>query len=117
MASDPKFILPNVDRYRVTEAMIEGLRVILSYRGEPYTPAYLQGISGAAFNISGICPCAPTCSSFTGPQDLAKQLGYAVDYVPLFGEGVDLARDVPLFISRIKDTIRSGQPVLVWNAF
>ena len=117
MASDPKFILPNVDRYRVTEAMIEGLRVILSYRGEPYTPAYLQGISGAAFNISGICPCAPTCSSFTGPQDLAKQLGYAVDYVPLFGEGVDLARDIPFFISRIKDTIRSGQPVLVWNAF
>ena len=117
MVSDQKFILTNVDRYRVTEAMVEGLRVILTYRGELYSPAYLQGISGAAFNISGICPCAPTCSSFTGPQDLAKQLGYQVDYVPLFGDGVDLTRDVPLLVARIKDEIRAAHPVLVWHAF
>jgi len=51
-----KIILPGVDRYQVREAMFEGVRVILSYRGEPYTPAYFQGISGAAFRIVGICP-------------------------------------------------------------
>ena len=49
-------ILENVDRYRVIEAMVEGVRVILNYRGEPYSPAYFQGISGAAFHIAGICP-------------------------------------------------------------
>jgi len=51
-----KIILPGVDRYQVREAMFEGVRVILSYRGEPYTPAYIQGISGAAFRVAGICP-------------------------------------------------------------
>jgi hypothetical protein len=117
MIPKQKLVLPNVDHYRVTEAMVEGLRVILSYRGEPFSPAYLQGISGAAFNVSGICPCAPTCSSFTSPQDLAKQFGYQVDYAPLFGDGVDLTRDVPILVARIKDDIRNGHPVLVWHAF
>ncbi len=117
MVTNQKVILPNVDHYRVTEAMVEGLRVILTYRGEPYSAAYLQGISGAAFNISGICPCAPTCSSFTGPQELAAQLGYQVSYVPLFGDGVNLARDVPLLIMRIKEDVQAGCPVLVWHAF
>lgn len=51
-----KIFLPGADRYQVREAMFEGVRVILSYRGEPYTPAYIQGISGAAFRIAGICP-------------------------------------------------------------
>ena len=63
MSANERIVLDGVDHYRVTEAMVEGLRVILSYRGETYSPAYLQGISGAAFNISGICPCANTCSS------------------------------------------------------
>ncbi|NLG28498.1 MAG: hypothetical protein GX557_11350 [Chloroflexi bacterium] len=49
-------ILQSVDRYRVMEPMFEGIRVILNYRGEPYTAAYIQGISGAAFRVAGICP-------------------------------------------------------------
>ena len=44
------------------DPLFEGIRVVLSYRGEAYSPAYLQGISGAAFRIAGICPCAPTSS-------------------------------------------------------
>jgi hypothetical protein len=54
-------ILPSVEPYRVVEPMYEGIRMILNYRGETYSPAYVQGISGAAFHIGGICPCAPTC--------------------------------------------------------
>ena len=49
-------ILQCVDRYRVVEPLFEGIRVILSYRGENYSPAYVQGISGAAFRVAGICP-------------------------------------------------------------
>lgn len=52
-------IIPNVDRYRVWDPLFEGLRVILSHHGESYSPAYVQGLSGAAFRIGGICPCAP----------------------------------------------------------
>jgi hypothetical protein len=117
MTANERIILDGVDRYRVMEAMVEGLRVILSYRGETCSPAYLQGISGAAFNISGICPCAPTCSSFTGPVELAMQLGYQVEHLPLFGEGIDFSRDVPGMIARVKDEIRAGRPTLVWHAF
>ena len=76
-------ILEGVDRYQVVEPMFEGLRVILSYRGESFTPAYIQGISGAAFRVAGICPCAPTCGTAMQPQDLARTLGYAVEYLPL----------------------------------
>jgi len=117
MAANERIILNGVDRYRVMEAMVEGLRVILSYHGETCSPAYLQGISGAAFNISGICPCAPTCSSFTGPLELAQQLGYQVEYLPLCGEGVDFASEVPRVIARVKAEIRAGRPALVWHAF
>ncbi|MCJ7823146.1 MAG: hypothetical protein MUQ26_08755, partial [Armatimonadetes bacterium] len=60
-AAGSRVILENVDRYRVNEPLFEGVRVILSYRGEMYSPAYVQGISGAAFRIGGPCPCAPTC--------------------------------------------------------
>ena len=49
-------ILEGIDRYRVVEPLFEGIRVILSYRGETYTPDYIQGISGAAFRVAGICP-------------------------------------------------------------
>lgn len=39
-----RVVLPGLDPYLVAEAMFEGLRVLLSYRGEPYTPAYIQGL-------------------------------------------------------------------------
>ncbi|HHT27575.1 MAG TPA: hypothetical protein GXZ82_10055 [Firmicutes bacterium] len=46
-------ILPDVDHYRICDPLFEGLRVLLAHRGEPYSPAYIQGISGAAFRIGG----------------------------------------------------------------
>lgn len=74
-----------IDRYRVVEPMYEGIRVILSYRGEPYSPAYIQGLSGAAFRVAGICPCAPTCSTAMDPRSLIRLLGYAFEECSLFG--------------------------------
>jgi hypothetical protein len=94
----------------------EGVRVILSYRGEPYTPAYIQGISGAAFRIAGICPCAPTCSFAMEPKDLIKLLGYEFECLS-HGENVDLKKSGYEMISRVKDEIRADRPALLWNAF
>jgi hypothetical protein len=115
-------ILKNVDRYRVVEAMVEGIRVILNYRGEPYSPAYVQGISGAAFHIAGICPCAPTCTPGIEPLELAGLFGYQAEPMPLFNDSVkpdQLAPDELLYtlIERVKDDIHHDQPVLVWHAF
>ena len=115
-------ILNNVDRYRVVEAIVEGVRVILNYRGEPYSPAYVQGISGAAFHIAGICPCAPTCTPGIEPLELARLFGYQVEQLPLFNEVVKWDQPAPdellyLMIDRIKTDICSGKPVLVWHAF
>ena len=72
-------IIQGVDKYRVTDPLFECVRVVLSHRGEPYSPAYVQGISGAAFRIAGICPCAPTCSFALETQELATLLGYEVE--------------------------------------
>jgi len=110
-------IIDGVDRYRVMEACYEGVRVVLSYRGEKYSPEYIQGISGAAFRIAGICPCAPTCSGMMNTQDLPKLLGYEVDYVSLNQEGADKKTLVNDIIAQVKEEIRAGRPVLVWNAF
>jgi hypothetical protein len=98
------------------EALFEGVRVILSYRGEPYTPAYIQGISGAAFRIGGICPCAPTCSFAMEPQELVKLLGYEFEYLS-YGENADLKKSAYEVVSRVKDEVRADRPALLWNAF
>jgi S-adenosylhomocysteine hydrolase len=59
-ASAERVVIEGVDRYRVVEPVFEGVRVIVTKRGERYSPAYVQGISGAAFRVAGPCPCAPT---------------------------------------------------------
>jgi hypothetical protein len=114
-------ILKGVDHYHVCEAMFEGVRVIMSSRGEPYSPAYIQGLSGAAFRIAGICPCAPTCSTATTPQDLAHLLGYEVETVPLDEQAnlTDDERQVRLqyLLERVKADLRAGRPCLLWHAF
>lgn len=115
-------ILQNVDRYRVIEAMNEGVRVILNYLGEPYSPAYVQGISGTAFHIAGICPCAPTCTPGIDPLELARLFGYQAEQFPLFDDTVKGDQPAPdellyAMIDRVKESIRSGRPVLVWHAF
>jgi hypothetical protein len=80
-------IIEGVDKYRVTDPLFECVRVVLSHRGEPYSPAYVQGISGAAFRIAGICPCAPTCSFAMETQELVTLLGYDVELVNCEGGG------------------------------
>jgi len=116
-------VLEGVDRYRVVDAMFESVRVVLSYRGEAYAPTYIQGISGAAFRIGGICPCAPTCDIAMEPQELIELLGYDVTYLPLYAEGegevraFDLEKAADDTIARVKEEIRAGRPALVWHAF
>lgn len=110
-------VVEGVDHYRVCEPMFEGLRIVLAQRGETYSPAYIQGLSGAAFRIAGICPCAPTCNGAMGPQDLLKLLGYDFEECTLTGEGLDPERDVPKVVERVTQEIRAGRAVLVWHAF
>ena len=84
---DQRVVIDGVDRYRVCEPLFECVRVVLSHRGEKYSPAYLQGLSGAAFRIAGICPCAPTCSFAMETQELPKLLGYEVETLSCEGGG------------------------------
>lgn len=114
-------ILEGVDHYRVWEAMFEGVRVIMTYRGEPYSTAYIQGLAGSAFRIAGICPCAPTCSIAMTPQDLLRLLGYAVETVPL-DEQANLSDDerqarMAYLQKRVKADLDANRPCLLWHAF
>jgi hypothetical protein len=117
--SAERVVLANVDRYRMMEPMFEGVRVVLNSLGETYSPAYIQGISGAAFRFGGPCPCAPTCSVQMQPTDLLKLLGYdCVEYY--LGDDAHDARLKPnttAMIASVKASIHAGRPVLVWHAF
>lgn len=112
-----RVVLEGVDQYRVNEPLFEGVRVILTYRGERYSPAYVAGISGAAFRIAGPCPCAPTCDAAMWPGDLVKLLGYEVERVELGGPNDEPKAGLPRLLDRVKAEIGAGRPVLVWNAF
>jgi hypothetical protein len=118
MAGEGKMtVLGGVDRYRVIDPMFECVRIVLNYRGETYSPAYIQGISGGAFRIGGICPCAPTCACAIDTQDLVKLLGYEMTYLSLCENGMDAEIEVDRVIARVKDEIRAGRPAIVWHAF
>jgi hypothetical protein len=80
MSDKARIVLDGVDRYRLVEPVFECVRVVLSYLGASYSPAYIQGISGAAFRIGGICPCAPTVSTAMWTDDLIDLLGYEVHH-------------------------------------
>ena len=110
-----RVIIDGMDRYRVIEPMVEGVRIILTHRGEQYSPAYIQGISGIAFRIAGICPCAPTIDPAIVPT--LKLLGYEYEHLPLSGDGLDPDKEIHKLVARVKDEIRAGRPVLVWHAF
>ncbi len=114
-----RMIIENVDRFRVSEPLFEGPRVVLSFLGEKYSPAYIQGISGAAFRIAGPCPCAPDCSSQMFTTDLLKLLGYSYTQSILgwTGDVEDAKRNMTTLIPKIKESIRAGRPVLLWYAF
>ena len=103
--------LEGVDRYQVVEPMFEGLRVILSYRGEPYSPAYIQGISGAAFRVGGICPCAPTCGTAMQPQDLAQRWVTRSNTCPSrrsLRRMLEHEHELAEVLTRIKTELRAG---------
>ena len=112
-----RIVIDCVDRYCVREPLFEPVRVVLTYRGEEYSPDYIQGISGAAFRIAGICPCAPTCSCAMETQDLIKLLGYEVEYLPLYEEGIERDAAVHDVLARVRGEIRAGRPLMLWHAF
>jgi hypothetical protein len=122
MAGGLRIVLDGVDRYRVVDPMFEGVRIVLSCRGETYSPAYIQGISGAAFRIGGICPCAPTCDRAMEPAELVSLLGYQATHIPLHqlsedgSQAVDPER-ADQVIAQVKEEIRAGRAALVWHAF
>jgi hypothetical protein len=127
-AAGSRVVLEGVDRYQVVEPLFEGVRVILSYRGESYSPAYVQGISGAAFRIAGPCPCAPTSSSAMSPVELVELFGYKAEHLSVGGAydagaslpgSGDVKRQARMrgALTRIKDEIRAGRPALLVQAF
>ncbi|MBI2298912.1 MAG: hypothetical protein HYU66_08190 [Armatimonadetes bacterium] len=112
-----RVVLNGVGPYQACEPMFEAVRLVLTQRGEPWSAAYVQGISGAAFRIAGICPCAPTCACAMSPQDLVKLFGYEVETVYVGADKEDVARRRPGAIERVKQELRAGRPVVVWHAF
>ena len=138
-------VIEQVDGYRVCEPLYEAVRIVLTSRGETCSPQYVQGISGAAFRVAGICPCAPTCGGTMAAIDLAKLLGYDAQTLSIEGSGVsdqqimqlaqamgngqpptagpakeiyDKAR--PAFeamLEKIRSEVRAGRAVVVWHAF
>ncbi|MDD4774201.1 MAG: hypothetical protein PHZ09_11480 [Eubacteriales bacterium] len=103
-----------VDPYRIREPLFEGFRVILNFLGETYSPAYIQGISGAAFRTAGIFPCAPTCSSMMDTCGLIHLMGYEMK---VFGIDENPGDLIGPMISAVRDGIDNGRPALVWHAF
>ncbi len=112
-----RVVLEGVDRYAVRDPMFEGARIILNQRGEHYAPEVIAGLSGVAFRIGGICPCAPTVAVAMDPQELVSRLGYEAEWLPFAGQGVSPEGAWPEIRERVKAELRAGRPVLVWHAF
>ncbi len=112
---DEEMVIQNVDRYRVTEPLFEGARIILNHLGEGYTPAFIQGVSGAAFRMSGGCPSRPTCFFTRWTPDFLRYLGYEVTEVPC--QSPDVNDQSAAMIDAVKAQIDMGRPALVWHAF
>jgi hypothetical protein len=112
-------VIENVDCFRVCEPSFEGVRVVLDALGDHYSPAYIQGISGAAFRFGGPCPCAPNCSAQMSTTDLLKLLGYEYeqDILGWTGDVEDAKRNIVTLIPKVKQSIDAGRPVLLWYAF
>lgn len=117
-----RVIIEGIDRYRICEGFFEGLRVILSNRGEEYSPVYICGISGAAFRISGPCPCGPGYGQVMDTTELARLLGYESEHLWLMGDQEHKAGKNPMprfqeILARVKQEIQAGQPVLMFHVF
>lgn len=107
-------ILENVESYKVCEPLFEGVRVIMSYLGEKYSPQYIQGIAGASFRVATGCPSRPTCCYMMWPTDLIKLLGYEYTEHPCVGpDNENLTSEM---INAVKNQIDLGKPSFVWHA-
>ena len=108
-------VLLNVDKFRYTEPLYEAARIVLNSMGADFTAEYIQGISGAAFIISGGCPSRPTCANDLWTTDFIKSLGYEIEEYSCFDEkGNDITDKM---IEAVKKHIDSGKPALVFHAF
>ncbi len=115
---DGKVWIVGVDKYRVTDPMFESVRIALAARGDVYSPAYIQGISGSAFRIGGICPCAPTSAMWMGPAELVRLLGYECEPISVpSGKPEGLSAATGEAVRRIREEIDAGRAVVVFHAF
>lgn len=64
-----KVILDGVEPYRVVDPLFECVRIAVNHRGETYSPAYIQGIAGAAFRIGGPSTAETAASRSLGPRN------------------------------------------------
>jgi hypothetical protein len=123
-----RLVLEGVDQYRVVEPTAEAVRVVLGFRGEKYSPAYVQGVSGAAFRIAGPCPCAPTSWGTMEPSKLAQLFGYQAEQIDIGApydtktEPVKAGADarkarMQAALIRIRDEIRAKRPAILVQAF
>jgi hypothetical protein len=110
-------IVAGVDDYRVTDPLFEGVRLVLTHRGESYSPAHIQGVSGAAFRIAGPCPCAPTCSAAMSTAELLGLLGYECQELPIGAPGPLQAERLRELLGQVRQELGAGRPVLMWSAF
>ena len=107
-------VLKDVQSYRIKEPLFEGVRVIMNYLGENYSPEYIQGISGTAFRVATGCPSRPTCCMMMWTPDLIKLLGYEYKEYPCCGPNSEKLTGE--MISAIREHIDADMPVLVWHA-
>ncbi len=123
-----RVVLEGVDQYRVISPTAEAVRVVLSYRGEKVSPAYVQGVSGEAFRIAGPCPCGPTSWGTMEPAKLAQLFGYQAEQIDIGApydakaEPVKASADarkarMQAALVRIKDELRAKRPAVLVQAF
>ena len=117
LAGGSELVVPGLGLYEYADPNFEGMRLILTQRGEAYSAAYIQGLSGSAFRMAGPCPCAPTCSRAMTPTELAERLGYMVEELGLPGGQAEVNAAAPAVVTRVKQALREGQSALVWSAF
>jgi hypothetical protein len=109
--------IDGVKKYEYIDPMFEAVRMALALRGDEYSAAYMQGISGSAFRIGGICVCAPTCDNAMWPQQLVRLLGYKAQPAKVDGEGEQLQTTTREAVRLVRAEIDAGRAVLVWHAF
>lgn len=117
VCKDGKVWLEGMDHYRYMDPMFEGVRIILAARGDEYSPAYIQGISGSAFRIAGICPCAPTSNNAMEADRLVRLLGYELVHLNVVGPTKPLPEEWGAIAQRVRQEIDEGRAALGFHAF